>query len=65
MNQKEIIALSRDEVVEKIAEHKKQLLSLRVQKATSQLTKWHLLKQTRKTVARLNTRLSQIEKGLA
>jgi large subunit ribosomal protein L29 len=55
MNASELRELSDAELVEKLAEHKKELFNLRFQLVTGQLDNIRLLNQTRKDIARVLT----------
>jgi large subunit ribosomal protein L29 len=59
MTAKEIRDLSSDEIGTKLNETRDQLLHLRLRKQTGQVEKTHELRNLRKTIARLNTVLTQ------
>jgi large subunit ribosomal protein L29 len=59
MTAKEIRDLSADEIGTKLRETSEQLLNLRLRKQTGQVEKTHELRNLRKTIARLNTVLTQ------
>jgi large subunit ribosomal protein L29 len=59
MTAKEIRDLSADEIGIKLRETSEQLLNLRMRKQTGQVEKTHELRNLRKTIARLNTVLTQ------
>jgi len=59
MTAKEIRDLSADEIGAKLRETSEQLLNLRLRKQTGQVEKTHELRNLRKTIARLNTVLTQ------
>jgi len=57
---KEIQQLSKDELVNKIREAEASLFKARMQRTTGQLKDTSLLWRERKTLARLKTRLTQV-----
>lgn len=59
MNSKELREKSLDELKAELQKAFVDQFKLRVQKATGQLTQWHLLKQTRRHIARVKTVLQQ------
>jgi len=56
---KELNELNIDELEKKIRDSEEELVSLRLRKQTGQVERPHLLKETRKTIARLKTILNQ------
>jgi len=65
MTAKEIRDLSADEIGAKLRETRDQLLHLRLRKQTGQVEKTHELRNLRKTVARLETVLTQKKRATA
>ena len=61
MNNKDIRALSNEELNKKIAESKEELFNLRFQQATGNLEKPSRLRELRKQVARMKTVLRERE----
>ena len=61
MNNKDIRALSNEELNKKIAESKEELFNLRMKQATGSLENPGRIKELRKTVARLKTILRERE----
>lgn len=59
-NFKQIQQLSKDEIVTKIRETEASLFKARMQRATGQLKDTSLLWRERKNLARLKTRLTQV-----
>ncbi|MFN7684946.1 MAG: 50S ribosomal protein L29 [Oligoflexia bacterium] len=57
---KEIQQLSKDEILTKIRETESSLFKARMQRATGQLKDTSMLWRERKTLARLKTRLTQV-----
>ena len=57
MKKQEIKKLSKDEIIKNIEKHKKDLFNFRFQKINSQVTNPAKISQTRKTIARLKTKL--------
>jgi large subunit ribosomal protein L29 len=57
----ELRALGRDELVAKLAEERKALLTMRFQQATAQLEQTSSLKFARRNIARLETILKEKE----
>ena len=55
MKKQEIKKLSKDEVLQNIEKHKKNLFNFRFQKMNSQITNPAKIGETRKTIARLKT----------
>lgn len=62
MNLSEIRALSDNEIHTRIVDAREELMNLRFQQATGELTDFTRLRYTRKTIARLLTVLSEREK---
>ena len=62
MNNKDIRALSNEELNKKIAESKEELFNLRFQQATGNLEKPSRIRELRKLVARMKTILREREK---
>ncbi len=65
MKIEEIRALSSKELNDKINELKQELLTLRFQQASGQLENGKKLTETRKTIARIKTVLTERERGIA
>lgn len=63
MELKEIRALSADEIATKIADTRDELMKLRFQQITGQLTDTSRLRTLRRNVARMETVLTQMEKS--
>lgn len=63
METKEIRALSAEEIRTKIAETREELMKLRFQQVTGQLTDTSRLRTLRRTVARMETILTQMEQA--
>ncbi len=61
MKNEEIRKLSREEILQKISEHKKELFNLRFSQATGNLEKPSRMSQLRKEVARMKTILRERE----
>ena len=59
MKKKEIIKLSKDEIMKNIDKLKKDLFNFRFQKINSQITNPAKIGETRKTIARLKTTLKE------
>ena len=59
MNAKELNEKSVDELNEELLKQLKEQFKLRMQKSTGQLNETHLLKQTRRNIARIKTVLGQ------
>ena len=59
MKKKEIKKLSKDEAIKNIDKLKKDLFNFRFQKINSQITNPAKISQTRKTIARLKTKLKE------
>ena len=59
MKKKEIKKLSKDEAIKNIDKLKKDLFNFRFQKINSQITNPAKINQTRKTIARLKTKLKE------
>ncbi|MBE0409678.1 MAG: 50S ribosomal protein L29 [Anaerolineales bacterium] len=57
----EIRALSDDEIISRLSDAKEELMRLRFQQATGELTDTSRLKYSRKTIARLHTVLRERE----
>ncbi len=57
MKNKEVIELTTKEIIERIGDEKTKLTKLRLNHAVSPLDNPNVLKQIRKTIARLNTEL--------
>ena len=62
MEMKEIRALSADEITTKIADTREELMKLRFQQVTGQLTDTSRLRILRREVARMETVLTQMSK---
>jgi len=62
MNNKEIRALSNEEMNKKIAEYKEELFNLRMNQASGNLEKPSRIKELRKLVARMKTIMREREK---
>ena len=62
MSKKLFSDLSLDELKSKLDEYKTEMLSLRLKTATRNLTQKHLILQTRRNIARINTfiRMKQV-----
>ena len=63
MEMKEIRALSADEIATKIADTREELMKLRFQQVTGQLTDTSRLRILRRNVAQMETVLTQLEKS--
>jgi len=63
MNSKEIRELAPAEISTKLREVREQLLQLRLRKQTGQVEKTHELRDLRKTIARLETVLTEKRAG--
>ena len=61
MKQSEIVNLSKEDLIDKIAEFRKQLDDLKMTHAISPLENPIQIRNLRRTVARLNTALSNLE----
>jgi len=61
MNNKELRALTNEELIKKIAETKEELFNLRLSQATGNLEKPSRIKELRKLVARMKTILRERE----
>lgn len=61
-NNEEFKDLTEQELQEKLRHYKEELFNLRFQAATSQLSQPSRIKIVRRTIARINTRLTQLEK---
>ena len=59
MKKKEIKKLSKDEAIKNIDKSKKDLFNFRFQKINSQITNPAKISQTKKTIARLKTKLKE------
>ncbi len=59
MKKKEIKKLSKDEMLKNIDKLKKDLFNFRFQKISSQVTNPSKIEETRKTIARLKTKLRE------
>ncbi len=59
MNAKEIRALSNEELIKKLNDSKQELMNLRFQMVTGQLTDHSRFKVTRRLIARVETILSE------
>lgn len=59
MKNKELRELTATEIEKKLREQRDELLQLRLRKQTGQLEKTHTLKESRRTIARLETVLRQ------
>ena len=59
MKKQEIKKLSKDEAIKNIDKLKKDLFNFRFQKVNSQITNPAKISQTRKTIARLKTKLKE------
>ena len=59
MKKQEIKKLSKDEMIKNIDKLKKDLFNFRFQKINSQITNPAKISQTRKTIARLKTKLKE------
>ena len=59
MKKQEIKKLSKDEAIKNIDKLKKDLFNFRFQKINSQITNPAKISQTRKTIARLKTKLKE------
>ena len=62
MSNEDLNKLSKSELFELIAEHKAKLLSLRVAKGLNKEFKPHLIKQSRRAIARLMTQVNRGDK---
>ena len=65
MNREEIKKLSDKELMVKLEETRKELLSLRVRKQAGQVEKPHMITNLRKTIARLHTFIKLKEQAVA
>lgn len=65
METKEIRALSADEIKAKIDDMREELMKLRFQQVTGQLTDTSRLRTLRRNVARMETILTEIQKATA
>jgi large subunit ribosomal protein L29 len=63
MDTKEIRALSADEIKAKIADKRDELMKLRFQQITGQLTDTSRLRMLRRDVARMETILTEMQKA--
>jgi large subunit ribosomal protein L29 len=61
MKQSEIVNLSKEDILDKLSEFRKKLAELKMTHAISPLENPTQIRNLRKTVARLNTALSNIE----
>ena len=57
MNKQEIKKLSKDQIIKNIDKFKKDLFNFRFQKMNSQITNPAKISETKKTIARLKTKL--------
>jgi large subunit ribosomal protein L29 len=62
MKNSEITALSNDELVARLADFREELMNLRFQQATGELTDHTRLKFTRRTIARILTQMNERER---
>lgn len=62
MKMKELIDLTLTELLAKERDMRQELFNLHLQKASSQLEKPHRIRELRKNIARIQTRLSQLKK---
>ena len=62
MKNSEITALSNDELVARLADFREELMNLRFQQATGELTDHTRLKFTRRTIARILTQINERER---
>ncbi len=63
MKSKEIRALNADQIVAKVAETREELMKLRFQQVTGQLTDTSRLRTLRRDIARLETILAETQKA--
>ena len=63
MNSKEIRNLSADQIVVKVADTREELMKLRFQQVTGQLTDTSRLRTLRRDIARMETILAQTQKA--
>jgi large subunit ribosomal protein L29 len=63
MNAKEIRALSAEEIKAKLADVREELMKLRFQQTTGQLTDTSRLRNLRRDVARMETILTEMQKA--
>jgi len=63
MNSKEIRNLSSDQIVAKVADTREELMKLRFQVVTGQLTDTSRLRTLRRDIARMETILAQTQKA--
>jgi large subunit ribosomal protein L29 len=61
MKASELKAMSKEDLQKELLETRRELFNFRVQKATSQLTRTHLVRNAKKTVARIKTVLKEKE----
>lgn len=59
MKASELRAMSTEELQKELLETRRELFNFRVQKATSQLTRPHLVRNAKKKVARIKTMLKE------
>ncbi|MGC8743337.1 MAG: 50S ribosomal protein L29 [Verrucomicrobiia bacterium] len=62
MKMKELIDLTLTELLAKERDMRQELFNLNLQKTSSQLEKPHRIRELRKNIARIQTRLSQLKK---
>jgi len=63
MNSKEIRNLSADQIVVKVADTREELMKLRFQQVTGQLTDTSRLRTLRRDIARMETILAETQKA--
>jgi large subunit ribosomal protein L29 len=63
MDSKEIRNLSADQIVAKVAETREELMNLRFQQVTGQLTDTSRLRTLRRDIARMETILAETQKA--
>jgi large subunit ribosomal protein L29 len=63
MNSKEIRNLSADQIVAKVADTREELMKLRFQQVTGQLTDTSRLRTLRRDIARMETILAETQKA--
>ncbi len=64
MEMNELRSKSREELLQLISELKGKMLALRFESSTGQLTETHLIKSTKRDIARIFTVLKEKEKGI-
>lgn len=63
MKAEDLKTKTEDELKKLLLDARKEQLNLRFQKANSQLEKTHLMRQTRRNIAKIKTFLSQAQKA--